>query len=98
MVLLAKHTAGRMVLLAKHTAGTMALLAKHAAGTVFFLARGADVQKVEFSIIAFSGYWRERLGYITTISGPFLVRKSGIGSTLLWAFRTFFVGKRLQEQ
>ena len=39
----------------------------------------------------------ERLGYITSISGPFLVRKTGIGSTLLLAFRTFFPGKRVRK-
>ncbi len=36
----------------------------------------------------------ERLGYITSISGPFLVRKTGIGSTLLLAFRTVFPRKK----
>ncbi len=37
-----------------------------------------------------SGYLSERLGYITTVSGPFLVHRTGIVTTLLLAFRTFF--------
>ena len=41
-----------------------------------------------------SGYLSECLVYITTVSGLFLVRRTGIVSTLLLAFRTSFVRKK----
>jgi len=41
-----------------------------------------------------SGYLSECLVYITTVSGLLLVRRTGIVSTLLLAFRTFFLWKK----
>ena len=47
-----------------------------------------------FKWVRSSGYLSERLGYITTVSGPFLVSRIGIVSTLLLAFRTLFLVKK----
>ena len=44
-----------------------------------------------------SGYLSECLVYITTVSGLLLVRRTGIVSTLLLAFRTFCLRKKSAE-
>ena len=47
-----------------------------------------------FEWVRSSGYLSERLGNKTTVSGQFVVSRTGIVSTLLLAFPTFFLRKK----